>query len=202
MSTASSSENSFRRAHPLALALIERLRDIPHVRVLELGTGSGRNTEALKAAGFSVLGIRDDTIESFASGNAGAMIDTGGSFDGAISTHGLLHGTPATIAAAVAHISDTLKPDAPLFATFASVRDSRYGKGVRLAQHTFASESGDEQGVAHTYFDEPALRELLERFFTMESLQEQNVDGIAGAWAHTEPLRGRVHWIARLRKVQ
>jgi hypothetical protein len=200
MSTSSPPDDVFRRAHPLAASLIERLRSQSHARVLEIGTGSGRNTDALKAAGFSVLSIADDRIEDFAARNAGALIDAVGSFDGALCTHGFLHGSEATIGATVRHAADALKRGAPLYATFASVRDERYGKGTQLGPHTFAPESGDEQGVPHTYFDEPAVRELLEGFFAIESLREQNVDEIVGAWAHRERPHGHVHWIAQLRR--
>jgi hypothetical protein len=200
MSTSSPPDDVFRRAHPLAAALIERLRSRSHARVLEIGAGRGRNTEALKAAGFSVLSIADDRIDDFAARNAGALIDAVGSFDGALSTHGFLHGGESTIAETIIHAADALRPGAPLYATFASVRDARYGNGIQLAPHTFAPESGDEQGVPHTYFDERALRELLQGFFAIESLREQNVDEIVGAWAHRVRPQGHVHWIAHLRR--
>jgi hypothetical protein len=44
------------------------------------------------------------------------------------------------------------------------------------------------------------VRELLEGFFAIESLREQNVDEIVGAWAHRERPHGHVHWIAQLRR--
>ncbi|MFZ1017913.1 MAG: hypothetical protein WAN39_08595, partial [Candidatus Cybelea sp.] len=45
--------------HPLAVRLIEHLRAEPAARVLEFASGRGRNTEALRAAGFTVVAVDD-----------------------------------------------------------------------------------------------------------------------------------------------
>lgn len=117
--------------------------------------------------------------------------------DGALSTHALLHGTEAEISALLDRIANQLAPGAPLYGTFGSVRDARNGRGEQRGQHTFAPLDGDERGIAHTYFDEPRLRALLERQFSIESLEERDVDTIAGTWAHQEqPLERAVHWFA------
>jgi hypothetical protein len=186
MSPDSPQNEPLRPPHPLALELIERLRERPRALVLEIGRGSGRNRRALEAAGFAVSDIED------ASSNLCAA---------AISTHALLHGTPDSIAAMLSRISRRLEASATLYATFGSQRDSRYGQGVQLGRQTFAPENGDETGVAHTYFDEGQLRRLLGDEWVIESLEEHDVDEVAGAWAHQQqPLKNSVHWFARLRK--
>lgn len=174
-----------RRAHPLAIALIERLRVYPRARVLELGSGSGRNTAALEAAGFDVCSIPDAKLPSFS-------VPAG--FDGAIATHAMLHGTPATVAGMVAATARALKSGGPFYATFASVQDARFGTGTKIDEQTFAPVDGDERGVAHVYFDEARLRVLLERHFTVESLRECSVDDVVGRWAHSQKPHGSVHW--------
>ncbi|HUA09530.1 MAG TPA: hypothetical protein VMA98_09670, partial [Candidatus Acidoferrales bacterium] len=73
--TSDSPEALSRPPHPLALALIERLRERPGAEVLEVGAGSGRNTPALIAAGLRV-------------GSEPAR----GPYAAALSTHALLHG--------------------------------------------------------------------------------------------------------------
>ena len=166
-----------RPPHPLALELIERLRGRPGARVLEIGAGSGRNTRALAAAGLAVQTLPATDCA------------------GAISTHALLHGTRESLAAQLAQIARSLERDAPLYATFGSVRDARYGKGRALEPHVFAPLDGDEIGVPHAYFDEARLRALLAPYFTIESIYEAAVDEIAGSWAHpAAPLRNAVHW--------
>lgn len=167
------------RAHPLAVALIRRLENTGGA-VLEIGPGSGRNTAALRAAGLRV------SHEPVAS-----------AFDAALSTHALLHGTPTDVANALDAIAAALKPGAPLYATFGSQRDARFGRGTRVDARTFAPNDGDERGVAHCYFDEPVLRALLETHFSVESMEETSVDDVVGRWAHAQPPSGSVHWFVR-----
>lgn len=97
-------------------------------------------------------------------------------------------------------VADVLQTGAPLYATFASKADARYGRGTRVDEDAFAPDEGDEQGVAHAYFDERALREMLEHEFIVESLEEHNVDDVAGRWAHAEKPQGSVHWFVRARR--
>lgn len=185
MNDHSPQQSSIRPPHPLAVELIGRLRDRFGAAVLEVGRGSGRNTAALERAGFRVVGF-DRSGQSAAA---------------ALSTHALLHGAPHQIEALLERIAAQVTPGAPLYATFGSVNDRRFGQGTRLGPATFAAESGDEVGVAHTYYGAEALRKLLHPQWIIESAQEQGVDDIAGSWAHeNEPLRDAVHWFVRARR--
>jgi len=176
-----SPQPSPRPPHPLALALIERLRHSPAPIVVELGAGSGRNTRAMTAAGITVLTPGPHTVKA----------------QGAIATHALLHGTPAGIAQQLETLAGQLCAGAPLYGTFGSVRDARFGWGDEIEPHVYATRDGDEAGVMHTFFDERRLRGLLEPLWEIESLREVDVDEIAGTWAHgNDPLRGAVHWFA------
>ncbi len=175
-----------RTPHPLAAVLTERLSRRAGARIIEIGSGSGRTSAALTRAGFAVFSVPD----------GGALPPAGErAFDGAISTHALLHGTPETIARDVAHIASLLAPETPFVATFGSTEDARFGAGRRISDVTFAPTAGDEIGVAHTFFDESHLRALVEPYFRIESLHAHHVDDIAGGWAHERaPLHGAVHW--------
>jgi hypothetical protein len=166
--------------HPLTKALIDRLRARRGAAVLEIGSGSGRNTRALASAGLRVYAPEDAPAEPCAA---------------ALATHALLHGTPQSIAAQLAAIARRLEPGAPLYATFGCVRDARYGEGERLEEFVYAPVDGDERGVAHAFFDQPRLRALLCGEWAVESIEERVVDDVAGRWAHRErPLAGAVHW--------
>jgi hypothetical protein len=176
--TPDSPEAVHRPPHPLALELIERLRERPGAQVLEIGTGSGRNARALAAAGFRVYAAPAERPCA-----------------AALTTHALLHGTRASVGDELRAIAEALESGAPLYATFGSTRDARYGKGALLEPHVYAPGEGDERGVAHVYFDRARLRALLAPHWLVESMREVTVDDIAGKWAHTTaPLRHAVHW--------
>jgi SAM-dependent methyltransferase len=180
-------------AHPLALELIQRLGATPGRRVLEMGSGRGRNTKALREAAYDVVAIADELLIP-----APTLQNT--DFDAALSTHGFLHGTAAGTAALIRETARALKPGAPLFATFASTKDARFGKGRRIDEQTYAPLEGEEQGVPHVYYDEAALRRLLEMLFEIERLEEIAADDVVGRWAHMRMPSGTVHWFARLRR--
>jgi len=182
-----------RSPHPLALALIEALDALP-ARVLELAPGSGRNTDALRRAGLDVETIPDASLDEWSRSGV-----PGGAFDAVLSTHGFLHGTTATAGALIERSSRALRGGGLFFATFASVRDGRFGRGTRLDDRSYAPEDGEEAGVAHVYFDERSLRRELRGRFEIQSLEERNVDDVVGRWAHAERPIGSVHWFVRAR---
>ncbi len=182
--------------HPLAERLIERLQSAPESRVLDFAEGSGRNGEALRRAGFTVVAIADD-----AAARTAPLPGESAPFSAILSTHGLLHGTAAAVAARVRALAQRLESGGLLYATFGSTRDARFGEGERIDDSTFSPDGGDERGVAHAYFDRDRLRALLDPQFEVELLREHNVDEVAGSWAHRErPLTGAVHWYAIARK--
>ena len=191
MSSHSPEPPNLRRPHPLALLLIERAA--AGMRVLELGSGSGRNTDALRAAGLHVTAVGDEALRT-PLGLAAAA------FDAAISTHGMLHGTPRDVAALVAETANALRGGAPAYLTFASTRDARFGQGRKIDERTYAPAEGDEAGVPHVFYDRGTLRAMLEPAFTIEALDEVDADAIVGRWAHATMPRGTVHWFALLRK--
>ncbi|MGZ3496028.1 MAG: class I SAM-dependent methyltransferase [Vulcanimicrobiaceae bacterium] len=201
--------------HPLAAGLISRLAPRPDTHVLELGTGSGRNTAALLEAGFSVTSIDDDhertaaALERFTGSRLNLVTAaytqiTGReqSFTAAISTHALLHGNALKVAAILFAVNRLLEPRAPFYATFGSKNDTRFGSGLRIDDDTFAPSDGAEQGVPHVYYDETQLRSALAPFFTIESLDEVAVDAVVGRWAHAQRPEGSVHWFVRASKAQ
>lgn len=178
-----------RPIHPLALLLAARLR--PGARVLYVGSERSRTAGALAEMGLQVETKAD----------AGAPNGPGGTYDAAISTHALLHGTPAEIAAALAGIAAALPPRAPFHATFGNRADARFGSGTAVGEATFVPISGDEAGVPHSFFDDAELRALVEPAFEIESVAAQEVDDVAGTWAHGErPLEGAVHWFVVARR--
>ena len=184
------SSSSAQTAHPLAERLIalaaERPLDGP---VIEVGIGSGRNARALVDAGIPVLSVPDSTPYTQLPGSREE-------YAAALSTHAYLHGTSAKLRAGIAELRRVLRPKAPLFVTLGSFKDARYGLGIPFDERSFAPGEGVELGIPHAYFDRDGVIELL-LGFTIESMDEVDVDEIVGRWAHADDddeIVGRVHW--------
>lgn len=174
--------------------MIEALGN-PPARVLDVGTGSGRNARALRAAGFQVDAL-DDAAVAELSQYARA------SYDAIVSTHAFLHGDSIGAASMTVNARAALRAGGLFYATFASNRDRRFASGTRIDAQTFAPDRGDEAGIAHVYFDEAQLRALLEPYFAIDSLEEVAVDEIVGRWAHAQQPSGSVHWFVRANALQ
>ena len=182
-------------AHPLAARLVDLARQEPlDGPVIEVGTGSGRNTRALVEARIPNVTVPDSTPYTQLPG-------TRDSYAAALSTHAYLHGTSAKLRAGIAELRRVLRPEAPIFITLGSFKDVRYGLGIPFDERSFAPGEGDELGIPHAYFDRDGVIELLFGFHIV-SLEEVEVDDIVGRWAHDDDneLPGRVHWFVEARK--
>jgi hypothetical protein len=182
------SSSSAQTAHPLAERLIGRAGEHPlEGPVIEVGTGSGRNTRALVDARIPVLSVPDTTPYTQLPGNREE-------YGAALSTHAYLHGASAKLRAGIAELRRVLRPKAPVFVTLGSFKDARYGLGIPFDDRSFAPGEGAELGIPHAYFDRDGVIELM-LGFTIESMEEVDVDEIVGRWAHTDDeIAGRVHW--------
>jgi hypothetical protein len=177
--------------HPLVGALIAALPS--GSRVLLIGVGSGRHIPPLLQAGFRVDVLDEDSMRTIVDGEP-----FNGGFDGALSTHALLHGTPESIQAALRAIGDRLRDGAPFHLTLGSKADPRFGAGTRIDDATWAAPAGTEAGVPHAYFDEGEVRALLIDWDVLD-LEQRNAAETAGRWAHRpSELATMVHWFARI----
>lgn len=187
------SSSSSSGAHPLAERLIaaaaERPLDGP---VIEVGTGSGRNTRVLVEARIPVTGIPDNTPYT-------QLEYPRETFGAALSTHAYLHGTSAKVRAGIGELRRVLQPDAFAYITLGSLRDARYGLGMPLDERSFAPGAGDEVGIPHAYFDRDGVTEVMAGY-AVESLDEVEVDEIVGRWAHEDDVGGLVHWFVVARR--
>jgi SAM-dependent methyltransferase len=197
-------------AHPLASALAGALPS--GARVLLLGVGSGRHIPPLLEAGFAIDVVEDDRAraEAAIARFAGeprvriARLSEAGdlpfdaTYDGALTTHALLHGTPDRIAASLAAVTTRLRPGAPFHLTLGSRNDPRFATGIALDEATRVTTEGAEAGVPHAYFDEAGARLLLADWEIL-ALDERSAAETAGRWAHAPgELETMVHWFARV----
>jgi hypothetical protein len=192
-----SSSSSAQAAHPLARRLLALAADRAlGGPVIEVGSGSGRNTRALVDAGVQVLSVPDEILYTQLPG-------THDTYGAALSTHAYLHGTTAKLRAGFGELRRVLRPGAPIFITLGSLRDARYGLGIPFDERSFAPGEGDEVGIPHAYFDRDGVNEVLDGLFTVDEAEEVEVDEIVGRWAHGEDdaFTGRVHWFVRAHRV-
>ncbi len=199
--------------HLLARELARRIA--APARVLHLGVGSGRNispfvdrdvrvdaleTDAGRAAAVARRFANDSRVrvvhvESLVDSDPAAVC--GRAYDGALSTHALLHGRLGDVVATVAAARALVRVGAPLYATFGSTRDPRFGAGTQLDAATFAPIVGPEAGIAHTFFDQRGIRALLDAF-KIETLVETDAAEYVGTWAHAAgDAASIVHWFVR-----
>ncbi len=191
------SSSSAQTAHPLTERLIQSTRERPlDGPVIEVVTGSGRNTRALVEAEIPTVGVPDSTPYTQLPG-------TRENYGAALSTHAYLHGASPKLRAGIAELRRVLRPNAPAYITLGSFKDARYGLGVPLDERSFAPGEGDEAGIPHAYFDRDGVIELLFGF-TIDSMEEVEVDEIVGRWAHgdDDAVAGRVHWFVVARRAQ
>ncbi|MEA2784602.1 MAG: hypothetical protein QOF71_706 [Candidatus Eremiobacteraeota bacterium] len=189
------SSSSAQAAHPLAQRLIALAREHPlDGPVIEVGTGSGRNTRALVDARIQVLSVPDSTPYTQLPGGREE-------YGAALSTHAYLHGTSAKLRAGIAELRRVLRPNAPVFVTLGSFKDARYGLGIPFDEFSFAPGEGPELGIPHAYLDRDGVVESM-LGFTIESMEEVDVDDIVGRWAHADDdeIVGRVHWFVVARR--
>jgi hypothetical protein len=186
------SSPSEKTAHPLAERLIALAREHPlDGPVIEVGTGSGRNTRALVDASIPVVSVPDDVAYTQLPGRD--------EYGAALSTHAYLHGTSAKLRAGIAELRRVLRPRAPVFITLGSFKDVRYGFGIPFDERSFAPGEGAELGIPHAYFDRDGVIEMLAGY-VIDTMEEVDVDDIVGRWAHEDDVGGRVHWFVTARR--
>ena len=196
--------------HPLVAALADVVA--PGKRVLVVGFGSGRHLPHLLERGLFIDVIEEDpqradaAIAGFdqhprvriARARYDHPLPFDATYDGAVTTHVLLHGTPRTIASALAMVARQIRAYAPFHLTLGSQRDPRFRTGTSLDAQTRVAESGSEAGIPHAYFDAGGARALLSSWKIL-SLEEHDAAQTAGRWAHApNELETMVHWFARI----
>jgi hypothetical protein len=181
---------------------------------LLLGGGSGRNIPPLLAARLRVDVLEEDSVRVQAlrdrfSGEASVRVAHGSyaepnvlkqHYDAVLSTHALLHGSPAAITAMLHALKELLAPGAEMMFTLGSTHDPRFGVGQRIDARTWAPLQGSEIGVPHVYYDREEALALL-RSFGVISLRETRAREIVGSWAHEADRTPEiVHWFVHVKK--
>ncbi len=153
--------------------------------VLDAGCGRGGHLAHLASHGYDAygLGLSQDSLAEAQANLQAADLSAklcqspawkipfhGVSFAAVIAKGMLNHGVAGEIAGTVKEISNRLLPGGLLIATLLTPNDYR-ASGRHVAESSWICEQGPEQGTLHTMFDESAARDLLQEYFTIESIQ-------------------------------
>jgi SAM-dependent methyltransferase len=130
-------------------------RDRPEV--LDLGCGLGRHAVAFARAGYQVTAV-DVSVKALAhvrrwAGELGLSIRTQAghfaeerfppeAFDWVLAVNVIYHGLPDDFARAIANTRTWLRSGGRLYFTCPTLEDGEYGRGRRVARHTFELEPG------------------------------------------------------------
>jgi len=145
------------QADPEVASLLESLPAGTQRDVLDLGCGIGRHALLFSRAGHRVTAVDMsetalDHVRSLAS-KLGLRIEARQArfhenvfgpetFDVVLAVNVLYHGLPLELTQATAHIRNWLRPEGLLYFTCPTLKDGEYGRGTRLAPHTFEFEPG------------------------------------------------------------
>ena len=158
--------------------LVETMMERGAIRVLDLGSGSGRHVIHLTRNGFQVYGL-DNSPEGLALTNdwlmaenlsadlrLGSMHDPlpyeDAFFDGVISVQVIHHAELAAIRKTVAEITRVLKPGGLCFVT---VPKTNYHPAyTEIEPGTIIPLDGPEKGLPHHYFTPEELRAVFQDF--------------------------------------
>jgi len=151
------------------------------IKILDIGSGVGRNTIYLAKEGFSAFGVeatdsgikisqRRQEIEGvdavFKKGNLTKIPFPEEYFDAVVDIQAIQHNTYREINEILQEIKRVLKPDGIFFAKMVSIRDHYFKKGRVIEKHTLDDIGGGtfvNAGITH-FFDLDELRSLMSLF--------------------------------------
>ncbi len=190
--------------HQSVVDLLPRLRGENRVRILDLGSGTGRHTIHLSKAGFLTVGVdpaprglsrtarwlRSESLPvRILRGQMSYLPFKDNSFDCVISVYVMHHATLLMIRRAFAEVKRLLVPGGIFLTLIQSSGDWKEGLGMRMEANTFLLDRGDEEGIPHHFFSETEIRELLGDFEILQMKQEKLDDRLPAM----APVKHR-HW--------
>lgn len=145
------------------------------LRLWDFCCGAGRHTLMLASFGYDVYAsdISENGIEitgrKLNENNLNAHLKIadmtenpfgGTTFHGVFSWDALHHNTFSNIMKDVENVYDRLEEKGLFLVNLLSTKSGGYRKGTEIEKGTYISNSGEEAGVLHHYFDEKEVREL------------------------------------------
>jgi len=168
---------------------------------LDVGCGFGRHTIAalklgfeMSAIDFSINAIQETraavSAEGFCADVQQASMDhlpfQTNTFDFAFSWCVLNHGTRTVFERAITEVLRVIRPGGRFFGFVMSRNDSRFGKGIKIAEGCYAFTEGPETGVCHYFPTQAEVTELLQRSTVIERFEEVSFSGQENEYYHPE----------------
>ena len=181
----------FEDIHPDILKVSKLLKKLKARKVLDLGSGTGRNTVFLARNGFEVYGIDisekgiTETKDWLKKEDLSAHLSTqditkklpfeSDFFDAVISTQVIHHARIKTIEKIIKEIGRVLNTNGFVLVTAPEDRgydpERRGGWKMKLIEkHTYLPLSGPEKGLVHYFFTKETLRDAFSKFFVIKKL--------------------------------
>lgn len=157
----------FQTPHELMPELLDHLQKVGAVRILDIGSGSGRHTVFLAEKGYQAACL-DSSPEAvrlckmwLAEKNLSADVRIGnfleelpyedGYFDAVIAVQSIHHALIENIRKLIGEIKRVLRPGGLIFVTVPSVPNPRVSYD-EIAPFTLVPQTGTEKGLVHYYF--------------------------------------------------
>ncbi len=150
------------------------------IKILDLGSGSGRHTVYLAENGFEVTGIDsaqrgiEITKKYLDEKNLNAELICNDFYDGLpfeenafdciVSTQAMHHNRLYEVEKLISEIKRVLKPEGKIFITVPKIKDISHKEPLEIEKNTFIPTKGHEQGVVHHYFDVSEIKEMFSDF--------------------------------------
>jgi SAM-dependent methyltransferase len=165
--------------HPVVRQTEPLFRKYGVHRILDLGAGVGRHSIFLSESGYSVIALDASTkgltfIDTYARSRGRPIhpLQSGldhlsfqsGSMDAVLCWDTLYHGIPEEVDQRLQEIGRILKPSGILQATMLSKDNGLYGKGDRIAPHTYVLGDNRDKAHPHFYCSRRELMELLKGY--------------------------------------
>lgn len=158
------------------------------IRVLDIGYGAGRHLlyfheQGFKVSGFDIALNAEDYVREKLDGVKGAeLIDLKtfdmlsipwpynfSSFEGVLAVNAIHHTNYQGFLRIINEISRVLVTGGLFLTTIASKNNHKFGKGPKVDDYTYITDSGTENGIPHAFFDE---KDLIRIFSTSYNIKE------------------------------
>jgi len=177
----------------LIVDFFDLLRKVKERRVIDLGCGAGRHVVYMAEHGFETHGLdisgtglkltkerlRERNLEAhLVKCDMESLPYINSCFNTIISLNTIYHQKLKGIQETIKEIHRVLKQKGQVLTNFHSKRSSKYGKGARIEENTFAQRNGLEKGILHHFVDEKELEWLFKNFrIVNKKLIEQKSNG-------------------------